>query len=183
MDKYILLYYIIYSLFLYIFRKVYKDINIRLYTNSLKMRDNTNNNQEFQEVRSRKPQNFRPNRQDVLNKVAAGDINPDEAEKLLRKRLPPRFVVTRTGAIALYNLQRHPIVLYPDQWDKLSSLIRRDILDNYMKKNENIIKRRYPTQNPTYQSSATPEQATPEQATSEQATPEQDTSEQATQEE
>jgi hypothetical protein len=101
-------------------------------------------NQEFQEVRGKRPHQLRPNRQDVLNKVATGDIGPDEAEKLLRKRLPPRFVVTRTGAVALYNLQRQPIVLYPDQWDKLSSLIRRNILDNYMAKNTNIIKKRYP---------------------------------------
>ena len=108
--------------------------------------ENINNEQpDFKEVRAKRQQ--RPNRQDVLNSVASGDMKPDEAEKLLRRRLPPRFVVTRTGAIALYNLQRHPIVLYPDQWDKLSSLIRRDILDNYMDKNANIIKRRYPTQN------------------------------------
>ena len=110
------------------------------------MADNTNT-QEFQEVNTRRRFSQRPNRQDVLNRVASGDIGPDEAERLLRKRLPPRFVVTRTGAIALYNLQRNPIVLYPDQWDKLSSLIRRDILDNYMSKNENIIRRRYPSQN------------------------------------
>lgn len=133
------------------------------------MSSNTNNDQDFQEVRGRRPQQVRPNRQDVLNKVANGDIAPDEAEKMLRKRLPPRFVVTRTGAIALYNLQRHPIVLYPDQWDKLSSLIRRDILDNYMAKNANIIKRRYPSQqyNQANQSNQ-PEQAEqPEQSNTE----------------
>ena len=59
-------------------------------------------------------------------------------------RLYPRFVVTRNGAIALYNLSRDPIILYADQWEKLSSLIRRDILDNYMAKNTHIIKRRQP---------------------------------------
>ena len=54
----------------------------------------------------------------------------------------PRFVVTRNGAVALYNLGHVPIVLYADQWEKLESLIRRDILDNYMSKNTDIIKRR-----------------------------------------
>ena len=83
------------------------------------------------------------NRKDVLDSVASGDIKPDEAEKMLRTRQPPRFVVTRTGAIALYNLQRNPIVLYADQWDKLSNLIKRGILDNYVSKNSNIIKRKY----------------------------------------
>lgn len=96
--------------------------------------------EEFQEVSYKK----RPiNRSEVLNSVASGDLKPDEAEKILRHRQPPRFVVTRTGAIALYNLQRNPIVLYPDQWDKLQSLIKRGILDNYMNKNSNIIKRKY----------------------------------------
>ena len=86
----------------------------------------------------------RPNRKDVLDKVAAGDLNPDEAEKMLRTRKPPRFVVTRTGAVALYNLQRNPIVLYADQWERLSNLIRRDILDKYMERNKNVVKRRQP---------------------------------------
>lgn len=105
-------------------------------------------NNDFKEVRYGKQRQPRPNRKDVLDGVASGDIKPDEAEKLLRTRLPPRFVVTRTGAIALYNLQRNPIVLYADQWDKLSSLIKRGILDNYMTKNQSIIKRRFqPNQN------------------------------------
>ncbi len=99
------------------------------------------NNEGFQEVRHNR--NPRPNRKDVLDKVATGDIKPEDADKMLRTRLPPRFVVTRTGSIALYNLQRNPIVLYADQWDKLSSLLKRDILDNYMAKNTSIIKRRY----------------------------------------
>jgi hypothetical protein len=98
------------------------------------------NNDGFREMGRR--QNRHQNRQDVLQKVAQGDLQPDEAERMLRKRLPPRFVVTRNGAIALYNLKRDPIVLYADQWEKLSSLIERGILKTYMSRNENIIKRR-----------------------------------------
>ncbi len=109
-----------------------------------------NNDEGFTEVRHRRP---RTNRKEVLDKVANGDIKPEDAERMLRTRLPPRFVVTRTGAIALYNLQRNPIVLYADQWDKLSSLIRRDILDNYMAKNTSIIKRRYHPNQQNQQSS------------------------------
>ncbi len=100
------------------------------------------NNDGFREVHHRQ-RHQRPNRQDVLAGVASGTIRPEDAERMLRTRLPPRFVVTRTGAIALYNLQRNPIVLYADQWDKLSSLVKRGILDTYMEKNTSIIKRRY----------------------------------------
>ncbi len=118
-----------------------------------------NNNEGFKEVRYRQrqqqqhPPHPRPNRQDVLAKVAAGDIKPEDADRMLRSKLPPRFVVTRTGAIALYNLQKNPIVLYADQWDKLSSLIKRGILDNYMEKNTNIIKRRYQPNHSSYSNS------------------------------
>ena len=69
----------------------------------------------------------------------------------------PRFVVTRNGAIALYNLGRDPIILYADQWEKLSSLIRRDILDNYMAKNTHIIKRRQPHTPNTFNQRDTPD--------------------------
>lgn len=102
--------------------------------------NNSNNSDGFREVKGRKPQ--RHNRQDVLQKVAKGDLQPDEAERMLRTRLSPRFVATRNGAVALYNLKREPIVLYADQWEKLSSLIERGILRTYMERNESIIKRR-----------------------------------------
>lgn len=101
-------------------------------------------NDGFVVVRNRRNyKQDRPSRKDVLDKVASGSLKPEDAERMLRNRRPPRFVVTRTGAIALYNLQKNPIVLYADQWEKLASLIRRDILDKYMAKNKSIIKRRY----------------------------------------
>ena len=104
--------------------------------------DNTQTNVEEQNNDGFREIGRRQNRQEVLQKVAQGNLQPDEAERMLRKRLPPRFVVTRNGAIALYNLKRDPIVLYADQWEKLSSLIERGILKTYMSRNENIIKRR-----------------------------------------
>lgn len=85
---------------------------------------------------------FNNRRKDVLNKVASGDIKPEEADRLLNDKKPPRFVVTRKGSIALYNLGKEPIILYADQWEKLSSMMERNILKNYMERNTNIIKRR-----------------------------------------
>lgn len=87
----------------------------------------------------------KPSRKEVLDKVASGDIKPEEADKMLNNRKPPRFVVTRKGSIALYNLNRDPIILYADQWEKLEKLIRRDILKNFMERNNNIIKRKNKT--------------------------------------
>ena len=69
-------------------------------------------------------------------------MNQTNEQQQLRRS--PRFVVTQNGSIALYNLHPKPIVLYAEQWEKLESLIRRDILDKYIERNENIIKRRYP---------------------------------------
>ena len=64
----------------------------------------------------------------------------------------PRFVVTRTGMIALYNLGPNPILLYADQWEKLESLVRKDILDKFIARNENILKRRQPNHHRTNES-------------------------------
>ena len=84
----------------------------------------------------------RLNKKDVLNQVATGELKPDEAERLLQTRRSPRFVVTKNGAIALYNLQKQPVILYADQWERLSRLVERDILKKFIERNENIIRRR-----------------------------------------
>lgn len=103
----------------------------------------SSNSDGFQVVSNKTNGRYRPNRKEVLTKVANGDLKPEDADKMLRNRRPPRFVVTRTGAVALYNLQRNPIILYADQWDRLQSLIKRGILDTFMERNKSIVKRRY----------------------------------------
>lgn len=88
----------------------------------------------FKEVKNRRQYK----RRDVLDKVASGDLKPEDAEKML-KRNPPRFVVTKNGAIALFNLQRTPVVLYADQWQKIGDLMKRDIFDKFLERNKDIV--------------------------------------------
>lgn len=107
-----------------------------------------NQNQEFTNVKSNRVSS---NPKELFKKVANGELQPNEAEKMLNVRRPPRFVVTKSGAIALFNLQRNPIVLYPDQWDRLQSLVKRGILDTFMERNKDSIKRRPPRVRPTEQ--------------------------------
>jgi hypothetical protein len=61
--------------------------------------------------------------EEVLAKVAAGEITPQEAAKLLEADAPKRGAlyckVSQKGAISVYGLQRMPVTLYVEQWDRL----------------------------------------------------------------
>ena len=89
----------------------------------------------------------RPNRRDILQQVASGDVKPEDADKLLRARQPPRFVVKGNGSIALYNLHRYPIILYVDQWEKIERLMKLDIFSKFVDRNSDKIARRFPSRN------------------------------------
>lgn len=100
--------------------------------------DKFDKNDGFQKVVRKR---YRPNRRDFSDKNKSYDKSNNFEQNRFRKNMP-RFVVTRTGAIALYNIQRTPIVLYADQWEKLSGLIEKGILKTFLERNEEIIKRR-----------------------------------------
>jgi hypothetical protein len=59
----------------------------------------------------------------ILEKVAAGEITPAEAERLnqrdLRVQVNPPKEGKAEGTISVYGLQRFPVSLYPSQWDRL----------------------------------------------------------------
>lgn len=62
-------------------------------------------------------------RKEILVKVAAGELTPEEADGLL-KNLPesPGVLsckVSPKGAVSVYGLQRMPVTLYADQWHRL----------------------------------------------------------------
>lgn len=62
-------------------------------------------------------------RKEILAKVAAGELTPEEADSLLRT-LPesPGVLsckVSPKGAVSVYGLQRMPVTLYADQWHRL----------------------------------------------------------------
>jgi hypothetical protein len=66
----------------------------------------------------------RVNRTEILQKLQAGELGIDEANKLLaeadeKKRGSLYCKVSQKGAISVYGLQRMPVTLYVEQWERL----------------------------------------------------------------
>ncbi|HOP78198.1 MAG: hypothetical protein WBH86_04440 [Thermogutta sp.] len=62
-------------------------------------------------------------RKEILAKVAAGELTPEEADRLLAELDSESAVLTckvsPKGAVSVYGLQRMPVTLYADQWHRL----------------------------------------------------------------
>ena len=63
-------------------------------------------------------------KEEILAQVAAGQLSVDEAAKLLAEQEQTRrgslyCKVSPKGALSLYGLQRMPVTLYVDQWERL----------------------------------------------------------------
>lgn len=63
-------------------------------------------------------------REEILQKVASGELKVEDANKLLAElESPKRGVlyckVSPKGAISVYGLQRMPVTLYVEQWERL----------------------------------------------------------------
>jgi hypothetical protein len=61
---------------------------------------------------------------EILAKLAAGQIGVDEAKQLLGDLEPERrgnmyCKVSPKGALSVYGLQRMPVTLYVEQWNRL----------------------------------------------------------------
>ena len=82
--------------------------------------------------------------EEILLKVAAGEISPDEAAKLIKSEAPKRGTlyckVSEKGAISVYGLQRMPVTLYVEQWERL--LAFGDELKAFMEENDSKLKRK-----------------------------------------
>ena len=82
--------------------------------------------------------------EEILQKVASGEISPDEAAKLIKTTAPPRGTlyckVSEKGAISIYGLQRMPVTLYVEQWERL--LAFSDEIKSCMKENDGKLKRK-----------------------------------------
>jgi hypothetical protein len=65
------------------------------------------------------------NKEEILAKLAAGEIPVEEASKLLaevdqqRDRRSLYCKVSVKGALSVYGLQRMPVTLYAEQWERL----------------------------------------------------------------
>lgn len=63
-------------------------------------------------------------KEEILKKVAAGELEVEEASKLLAELEQPKrgslyCKVSEKGAISVYGLQRMPVTLYVEQWERL----------------------------------------------------------------
>lgn len=63
-------------------------------------------------------------REEILRKLAAGELAVEAASKMLAEQDRPRrgqlyCKVSPKGAISVYGLQRMPVTLYVEQWERL----------------------------------------------------------------
>jgi hypothetical protein len=84
-------------------------------------------------------------KEEILAKLAAGDLTVDEAAKLLAeqetaKRGALYCKVSQKGAVSLYGLQRMPVTLYVEQWERLFGFA--DELQSFMKEHDAELKRK-----------------------------------------
>jgi hypothetical protein len=82
---------------------------------------------------------------EILKKVASGEIKPEDAAKMFaeaeeKKRGALYCKVSEKGAISVYGLQRMPVTLYVEQWERL--LGYGDEIRTFMKENDAKLKRK-----------------------------------------
>jgi len=85
------------------------------------------------------------NRDEILAKVAAGELAVEEASKLLAETEQPKrgalyCKVSEKGAVSVYGLQRMPVTLYVEQWERLLDF--GDEIRQFLKDNNTKLKRK-----------------------------------------
>ena len=84
------------------------------------------------------------NKEEILAKVAAGELAVEAASKLLAETEPKRgqlyCKVSEKGAVSVYGLQRMPVTLYVEQWQRL--LDYGDEIRQFLKENDAKLKRK-----------------------------------------
>ena len=87
-------------------------------------------------------------KEEILAKLAKGEIAVDEASKLLAEADTKRgglyCKVSEKGAVSVYGLQRMPVTLYVEQWQRLLDF--SDDLRQFLKDNDSRLKRKAPVE-------------------------------------
>ena len=87
-------------------------------------------------------------KEEILAKLQAGELSVEEASKLLTDTAPKRgqlyCKVSEKGAISVYGLQRMPVTLYVEQWQRLLEF--SDDLKSFMTENDSKLKRKEGTE-------------------------------------
>ena len=84
-------------------------------------------------------------KEEILSKLAAGELAVDEASKMLAELEQPKrgslyCKVSEKGAVSVYGLQRMPVTLYMEQWERLLDFA--DEVRSFIKDNEGQLKRK-----------------------------------------
>jgi hypothetical protein len=84
------------------------------------------------------------NKEEILARVQAGELSVEEASRLLTADAPKRgqlyCKVSEKGGISVYGLQRMPVTLYVEQWERLLGFA--DEIKAFMKENNAKLKRK-----------------------------------------
>ncbi len=80
--------------------------------------------------------------QEILAKVASGDIQPSEAATLIdalksngKAGGQLTYKVSSKGAVSVYGMGRFPVTLYAEQWERLDSDKERKRRAEFIKTN------------------------------------------------
>ena len=83
-------------------------------------------------------------KEEILLKVASGEITSEQAGKLLLTDAPARGTlyckVSEKGGLSVYGLQRMPVTLYVEQWTRLLEFV--PTLKQFMADNDDKLKRK-----------------------------------------
>lgn len=84
-------------------------------------------------------------KQEILAQLAAGKLKVEEADKLLADLESPKrgslyCKVSPKGGMSLYGLQRMPVTLYVEQWERLLGFT--DDLRAFLKDHDAELKRK-----------------------------------------
>ncbi|MBI2467100.1 MAG: hypothetical protein HYV62_04680 [Candidatus Rokubacteria bacterium] len=83
-------------------------------------------------------------KEEILAKLAAGELKVEEASKLLaeleQRRGPLYCKVSEKGAVSVYGLQRMPVTLYMEQWQRLLDF--GDEIRRFIREHEGELKRK-----------------------------------------
>ncbi len=87
--------------------------------------------------------------QEILAKVASGDIQPSEAVTLIEALKSNgkaggqlTYKVSSKGAVSVYGMGRFPVTLYAEQWERLDSDKERKRRAEFIKANAKELTRK-----------------------------------------
>lgn len=87
--------------------------------------------------------------QEILSKVASGEIQPGEAATLIaaingngKSNGQLTYKVSPKGAMSVYGMGRFPVTLYAEQWERLDSDNERKRRAEFMKANAKQLTRK-----------------------------------------